>query len=45
VLASLKSLGDAQGMLDDNLGEEVDMAIPSLLKAINKSNKVKDGTF
>ena len=45
VLASLKSLGDAQGMLDDNLGEGGDMAIPGVLKEINKSNKVKDGTF
>ena len=45
VLASLKSLGDAQGILDEHLSKGEDMAIPSLLKAINKSNVVKDGSF
>jgi hypothetical protein len=45
VLASLKSLGDAQGILDEYLGKGEDMAIPSLLKAINKSSVVKDGSF
>ena len=45
VLASLKSLGDAQGILDKHLGKGEDMAIPSLLKAINKSSVVKDGSF
>lgn len=45
VLASLKSLGDAQGILDEHLSKGEDMAIPSLLKAINKSSVVKDGSF
>ena len=45
LLASLRSLGDAQGEFDDLLGEGMDMAIPSLLKTINKTNKVKDGKF
>ena len=45
LLASLRSLGDAQGEFDDLLGGGMDMAIPSLLKTINKTNKVKDGKF
>ena len=40
VLASLKSLGDAQGILEDHLGEGEDMATPSVLVSINKGNKI-----
>ena len=45
MLASLESLGGAQGILDELLGEGEDMAQPTLLKKINKSNAVKDGKF
>ena len=45
ILASLESLGGAQGILDELLGEGEAMAQPTLLKKINKSNAVKDGKF
>jgi hypothetical protein len=45
VLSGLKSLGATKGALDDQLGEGQQMAIPSLLKIISKSDTVKDGTF